>query len=314
VTGPDGPGGIEDANGHAPHDPGLPIAPSPQRVSGMRVPAGWTLPGKPADLDDVAEDAWRQTQFTCSEEMRLVAQNLDLQARLAGTGYTASARSMTMAGYAGLWSRAFSATSDAVSVVRRGSYQSALPLLRQAVEFVGGQRGLDAEMDEWRRWTHEAYGRFEPARATEVGLGHYFAGSAIASEEHLRLIYRATSDLGRPNFGPTALFVANEATHERYPLNFADHAFHLGWTQLLLGWALRLGVVQLHTSMHLAQHFPATDDLRAAVVEHVRAAEALLGDLDRCHLVEWAGDDGRARHLLVQFRRRPGDAPHRVLL
>ena len=293
---------------------GLPIAPSPQRVSGMRVPEGWTLPGKPADLDDVAEDAWRQTTFTCADELRLVAANLDLQAKLAGAGYTATARTMTMAGYAGLWSRAFSATSDSIGVVRRGSYQSALPLLRQAVEFIGAQRGLDEEMDEWRRWTHEAYGRFEAARATEIGLGHYFAGSAIASEEYLRLIYRATSDFGRPNFGPTALFVANEATHERYPLNFADHAFHLGWAQLLLGWALRLGVVQLHTSMHLAQHFPAKDDLRAAVVAHVREAEALLGDADRCSLEEWSEDGGRPRHLLVQFRRRTADAPRRLLL
>lgn len=301
-------------NGNDPHDPGLPIAPSPQRVSGMRVPDGWTLPGRPEGLDDIAEDAWRQTGFTCGEELRLVAESLDLQARLAGTGYTASARSMTMAGYASLWSRAFSATSDAIGLVRRGSYQSAVPLLRQAVEFIGAQRGLDAEMDEWRRWTHEAYGRFEAARATEIGLGHYFAGSAIGGEEHLRLIYRATSDLGRPNFGPTALFVANEATHERYPLNFADHAYHLGWAQLLLGWALHLGVVQLHTSMHLAQHFPAPDALRAQVVEHVRASEALLADGDRCRLEEWSGDDGRVRHLLVQFRRRPADAPQRLLI
>ena len=75
--------GGHDAPDHDHADPGLPIAPSPQRVSGMKVPAGWTLPGKPADLDDVAEDAWRQTGFTCGEEMRLVAQNLDLQARLA---------------------------------------------------------------------------------------------------------------------------------------------------------------------------------------------------------------------------------------
>ena len=307
-------GAHDEHDGHAHGDPNLPIAPSPQRVSGMRVPQGWTLPGKPADLDEVAEDAWRQTTFTCGEEMRLVAASLDLQARLAGTGYTASARTMTMAGYAGLWSRAFSATSDATGVIRRGSYQSALPLLRQAVEFVGAQRGLDAEMDEWRRFTHEAYGRSEPARATEIGLGHFFAGEAIATEEHLRRIYRATSDLGRPNFGPTALLVANEATHERYPLNFADHAFHLGWAQLLLGWTLRLGVVQLHTSMHLAQHFPAPAELRAEVVEHVRAAEALLADADRCRLEEWAGEDGRPRHLLVQFRRRPGDAHQRILL
>ncbi len=313
MTGPHAPDG-DGTNGHDPAKPGLPIAPSPQRISGMRVPDGWTLPGKPADLDGIAEDAWRQTGFTCGDELRLVAATLDLQARLAETGYTASARSMTMAGYAGLWSRAFSATSDTVSLVRRGSYQSALPLLRQAVEFIGALRGLDAEMDEWRRWTHEAYGRFEPARATEVGLGHYFAGGAIAAEGYLRLIYRATSDLGRPNFGPTALFVANEATHERYPLNFADHAYHLGWAQLLLGWTLRLGVVQLHSSMHLAQHFPASADLRAQIVAHVREAETLLDDSDRCRLEEWRDDDGRARHLLVQFRRRPGDATQRLLL
>ena len=306
-----GPG---DANGHDPHDPGLPIAPSPQRVSGMRVPEGWTLPGKPAGLDDVAEDAWRQTAFTCGEELRLVTANLDLQARLAATGYTASARTMTMAGYASLWSRAFSAASDAVGVIRRGAYQSGLPLLRQSAEFVGAQRGLGDELDEWRRWTHEAYGRHEGARATEVGLGHYFAGGAIGAEEHLRAIYRASSDFGRPNFGPTALLVANEATHERYPLNFADHAFHLGWAQLLLGWTLRLGVVQLHTALHLAQQFPAPADLRAAIVEHARAAETLLEDGDRCALDEWSGEDGRPRHLLVRFRRRPGDAPQRVLL
>ena len=61
----------------------------------------------------------------------------------------------------------------------------------------------------------------------------------------------------------TALLVANEANHERYPLNFADHAFHLGWAQLLLGWALRLGVVQLHTALHLSAHFPAAEPLRA---------------------------------------------------
>jgi hypothetical protein len=116
-------------------------------------------------------------------------------------------------------------------VIRRGSYQSALPLLRQAVEFIGGQRGLDAELDEWRRWTHEAYGRFEAARATEIGLGHYFAGSAIAAEEHLRLIYRATSDLA----APTALFVASRR-RTALPAGFGDRAFHSAG-QVILGGA-----------------------------------------------------------------------------
>ena len=64
----------------------------------------------------------------------------------------------------------------------------------------------------------------------------------------------------------------------------------------------------------LAGQRQLTDDLRTAVVDHVRAAEALLADTDRCHLVEWSGEDGRARHLLEQFRRRPGDATQRILL
>ncbi|MCK9494839.1 MAG: hypothetical protein M0R75_05000 [Dehalococcoidia bacterium] len=286
----------------------------PQRVSGMRVPAGWKLPGKPSDLDEFADDAWRQTGFLCGEELRLIEAGLDLQARLAGTGYMPSARNMTMAAFASLWSRAFLSTSDAVSLIRRGAYQSALPLLRQAIEFIGAQRGIGDEMDEWRRFTHEAYGRHEATRAIEVGLGAYFSGESIASDADLRLIYKAASDLGRPNFGPTALFVANEASHEKYPLVFADQAFHLGWAQLTLSWALRLNVAQLHLGLHLGQYFPASQEVRGEAAEQVRTCEAILGRTDRCRLEEWQDEHGRRRHLLVEFKRRPGDASQRVLL
>jgi len=305
TTGTDGPGDF-------PLDH-LRIADSPQRVSGMRVPKGWTLPGKPAGLDPAAEDAWRQTGFLCGEELALIEANLDLQARLAATGYQPAARTMTMAAFASLWSRAFLSTSDAVGLVRRGAYQSAPSLIRQAVEFVGAERGVGDEMDEWRRFTHEAYGRHDETRSTEVGLGTYSSGESIASDERLRLIYRAASDFGRPNFGPTALFVANEANHSRFPLVFADQAFHLGWAQLLLGWLLQVGVSQVHLALHLGQHFPAAAELRAAAAEHVRDAEALLARDDRCRLQEWL-DDGRRRHLLVEFKRRPSDAAQRILL
>jgi len=287
---------------------------SPQRVSGMRVPASWKLPGKPADLDEFADDAWRQTGFLCGEELRLVETGLDIQARLAGAGYTSSARNMTMAAFASLWSRAFLSTSDAVSLVRRGGYQSAMPLLRQAIEFIAAQRGVGDEMDEWRRFTHEAYGRHEATRSTEIGLGAYFSGESIASDSDLRLIYKAASDFGRPNFGPTAVLVANEATHAKYPLVFADQAFHLGWAQLLLGWALRLNVAQLHLALHLGQYFPAADEARAEAAEHVRTVEALLGQDGRCRLEEWQDEQGgRKRHLLTEFKRRPGDASQRLL-
>lgn len=301
-------------NGDFPHADDLPIAESPQRVSGMKVPSGWTLPGKPEGLDESADDAWRQTGFLCGMELRLIEEGLDLQARIAGAGYNASARTMTMAAFASLWSRAFLSTSDAVALIRRGAYQSALPLLRQAVEFMGAQNGVGDELDEWRRFTHEAYGRHAETRSTEIGLGNYFSGESIANDPHLRLIYKAASDFGRPNFGPTALLVANEANHTRYPLIFADQAFHLGWAQLLLGWALRIDAAQLHLALHLAAHFPADADLRTAAVDHVRRVEALLDSPDRCRLEEWTDDRGRRRHLLVEFRRRPADAAQRILI
>jgi hypothetical protein len=300
----------ENGEGHG----GLPIADPPQRVSGMRVRDRWTLPGKPADLDPDAEDAWRQTGFTCGADVRLIEENLDLQARLAATGYQPAARNMTMAAFASLWSRALLSTSDTVTLTRRGGYQGAFSLLRQAVEFVGAQAALGGELDEWRRWTHEAYGRHADTRSIEVGLGHFFGGEAIANDPHLKLMYRACSDLARPNFGPTALFVANEASHDRYPLIFADQAFHHGWAQLLLGWALRIGVVQLHIALHLDRQFPAGAELRDAVVAHVRRAEAHLDAGDRCRAEEWQDEAGRRRLLLVDFRRHMADAPQRVLL
>lgn len=299
-------------DGHEP--PPLRIADPPQRVSGMRVLPGWALPGKPEGLDDVEEDAWRQTGFVCAEEWRLLEADLDIQARLSATGYQATARTMTMAAYASLWSRAFLLLSDSAALVRRGAYQSAIPLLRSAVEMVAAQHGLTGEMDEWRRWTHESYGRHEPTRSVEVGLGQYFSGESIASEPQLRLIYRAASDLSRPNFGPTALFTAEGASHERYPLVFADRAFHLGWTQLLLGWALRIGVAQLHEALHLAQHFPASAELRAEAVAHVRAAESSLDASGRCRVEEWDDPRARRRTILTDFRRKPSDAPTRILL
>ena len=292
----------------------LPIADPPQRVSGMRVPAdGWQLPGKPEGLDPAAEDAWRQTGFNLADDLQLIADGLDIQARVAAAGYTPGARNMTMAGFATLWSRALLTTADAVGLVRRGSYQSAVPLARQAVELVTAQSGLTNELDAWRRWTHEAYGRDEASRSVEQGVGHYFSGETIAMDDELRVIYRAASDFGRPNFGPSALFSANEANHERYPLVFGDQAFHTGWAELLLGWLLRTSAKQLHLALHLDQFFPASDELRARAVEHVRAVEAHLANERRCRVEEYTDPDGRKHVLLVEFRRQPSDQGKRLL-
>jgi hypothetical protein len=308
MIGPPDPG-PRDLDPHA-----LPIAEPPQRVSGMRVPESWRLPGKLEGLTPAAEDAWRQTGFLLGDDLRLLEAGLALQAQLAAAGYTPTARTMRMAAFASLWSRAFSSTSDAATLVRRGAYQSALPLLRQAVEHVAAQSQLGSELNTFRRWAHEAYGRDADTRAEDIGLGHFFGGEAIAADAELRTIYRAASDFARPNFGPTALFVAAEASHARYPLVFADEAFHLGWAQLLLGWALRIDANQLHVALHLREHFPTADATRGEAVAHARAVDAHLAQPNRCRLEEHVDAAGRRRHLIVDFRRRPADAARRLLL
>ena len=292
----------------------LPTLDPPQRVSGMRLPEGWSLHGKPADLGPAADDAWRQSGFLLGEDLRLLEAGLDLQVRIAASGYTPSARTMAMAALASLWSRALLSSSDAAALVRRGAYQSAIVLIRQAIEHVAAQAALPAEPDAFARWAHAAYARDEVAHAEDVGLGHFFGGDAIAQDEQLRPVYRAASDLGRPNFGATALFVANEAGTRRYPLVFADEAFHLGWAQLLLGWLLRIDARQLHLALHAREHFPAPQALRDEAVAHVHALERLLLTEERCRLEEHADAEGRRRHLITNFRRRPADAPKRILL
>jgi hypothetical protein len=77
---------------------------------------------------------------------------------------------------------------------------------------------------------------------------------------------------------------------------------------------LRIGVAQLHAAMHARELFPAAPELRDEVVAHVRATEELLSAEGRCRLEEYVEQDGRRRHLIVEFRRQPGDAAKRLLL
>ncbi len=304
------------------HEEPSQIAEPPQRVSGMRVPEAWTLLGKPPELPADADDAWRQTGFVLAEDLRLLSANLDLQVRLAATGYTLSARTMRMASIASLWSRALVTTSDAAHLTRLGSYQSALGLVRQVAELVAAERGLASDPAAWeafKAWAHRGYATHTATRSDEVGLGHYFAGEVIASDAALRVIYRGASDLARPNFGASALFTANEASRQKYPLVFGDRAFHLGWAELILGWLLHLGTAQLHFALHATTLFPAPPELREAVVNHLRVAEhhaisTASGDAPRSRLEEYVDEDGRRRHLLTDFRRRTGDAAKRILL
>jgi len=283
----------------------------------MRLPEAWALPEAPPNLSAEARDAWRQTGYQLGEDLRLLGDGLTTGLEVARHGYRPQARTMMMAGIASLWSRAFLCVSDAADLVRRGHYQSAVVLVRQAIEHWAACAALaegEEKRDRFREWTHTAFGRDAETRAEDIGIGHHFGGEVIAADADLRRIYRAASDLGRPNFGPTALFVAAGASHDKYPLHFADEAFHLGWAELLLGWLLRLDARLLHVALHQPTHFPADEALRERAVAHVRAVEAHLGRPGRCALTEATDAAGHRRHLLDGFRRAASDRPRRVLL
>ena len=292
----------------------LPIAKSPQRISGMRVlKEQWKLPGKPTDLSSDAADSWRQTSFNFAEEIKLIENGLNLEAKFSASAYTLSARNMDMAGFATLWGRSFLTCSDITTLIRRGGYQSAMPLIRQAAELIGAQEGLTNEIDMWRSWTHEAFSQESGSRAIEQKVGHYFSGESIAADPDLRTIYKAASDFGRPNFGPSALFVANGANRVRYPLVFGDQAFHIGWAELIFGWLMILNRKQLNLSMHIPKFFPINEELKQLVIEHIQIIEEYLLNDQRCKIEEYKDNSGRPRLLMINFRRQLSDQRARLL-
>lgn len=292
----------------------LSIAHSPQRVSGMKVPDELPLPTQSNLEIDTSKDAWRQTGFLMKKEWNLIQVSLNLSTALVKTGYTPSARSMIMAGYASVWSRSLLTLSDAAGLVRGGSYQTAMPLIRQAIEFAAAHKGLTNEIDEWKRWTHEAFASHVETKSTEIGIGGYFAGSVIAEDPVMKVIYRASSDFARPNFGPTSLFVANEASHEKYPLHFADRSFHLGWTQLLFSWILSVSGLLLETGLSQTQEFPADNILKTKIIQHLDDCTETTSDENQCRLKEWTDSDNRKRYIISNFRRQSTDAAVRLLI
>ncbi|HIE83503.1 MAG TPA: hypothetical protein EYQ00_06465 [Dehalococcoidia bacterium] len=292
----------------------LPIAHSPQRVSGMKVPDELPLPTESNLEIDTSKDAWRQTGFLMKKEWNLIQASLNLSTALVKTGYTPSARSMIMAGYASVWSRSLLTLSDAAGLVRGGSYQTVMPLIRQSIELAAAHRGLTDEIDEWKRWTHEAFAGHAETKSTEIGIGGYFAGSVIAEDPVMKIIYRASSDFARPNFGPTSLFVANEASHEKHPLHFADRSFHLGWTQLLFGWILSVSGLLLETGLSQTQEFPADNILKAKIIQHLGDCTEVALDEHQCRLKEWTDSDNRKRYIISNFKRQSTDAAVRLLI
>jgi hypothetical protein len=293
-----------------------PPYPTPgQRVSGIDFPESYALPGKPdANARQSVQDAYRQTSFVLGNDLRLLAEGMDLQLRILNASSHSRFRTHSYAAVMGLWSRSFAALDDAALLVMRGSYASVPALVRSACELLAAQHQVvHQEMGEFIGWMLAHFAPEEAHKAFDVGMGHYFAGTTLAADDHLRPVYRASSDLSRPNFGATLLEVAPESNNLRLALTFSDASFHAGWAEIELGWLIRLCERQLAIAVHMPDVLNIDDDTHGAYGDYARRVTDLLANPSRARIEE-VEEDGFKRWLVHNFRRQPSGAPKKYLL
>ncbi len=284
------------------------------RVSAIPFPERYELPGRPQGATPQAEDAYRQTSFLLSGDLSLFLEGMNLQLAIVSASSGSKHRTQRLAAIQGLWSRVFVYLADAMLLVMRGSYPSVAPLVRAACECLAAERQLyTVEMDEFLAWLEGGLRPNASFKATDVGMGHFFAGGALADDERLRAVYKPASDLGRPNFGATLLQVGPESNNVRLALTFADAAFHIGWAQVTLGWLLALVERQLQAAVHMADVFAVSEETHRSYADFARRVNVALSEPTRCRIVE-IEEDGYKRYLVENFRRAAAGAPKKYLL
>lgn len=293
-----------------------PSHPTPgQRVSGIPFPERYAPPGRPDDgAPAAAQDAFRQTGFVLAQDLRLFAEGMGIQLEILNASSHSRYRTHAYAAIVGTWSRFYSALADACLLVTRGSYASVPNLVRSACELLAAEYQVHAdEMGEFIGWMLGHLRPDEARKAFDVGLGHYFAGSTLAADDHLRLVYRASSDLGRPNFGATLLAVGPESNNLRLAYAFADPSFHVAWAEIELGWLIRLCERQIAVAVHMPDVLNIDDAAHATYADYATRVDALLAAPSRASLEE-VDVDGFKRWLVHNVRRQPSGAPKKYLL
>jgi hypothetical protein len=293
-----------------------PRLPTPgQRVSGISFPETYALPGKPdASATGQAQDAYRQTQFVLGGDLRLFADGMALQLRILNDSSHSRYRTHVYAAVVSTWARAYASLADACLLLTRGSYGSVAALVRAGCELIAAEYQVEREeMGEYVGWLLGHLKPDEGHKAMDVGLGHYFAGSTLAADNALRLVYRASSDLARPNFGATLLLTAPESNNLRLAYTFDDASFHVGWAEIELGWLLRLCERQLAVAVHMQHVLNITPETHAAYGAYATRVDDALGSASRARIEEVEAE-GFKRWLVHNFRRQPSGAPRRILL
>ena len=289
------------------------MQPPAQRVSPVLFPQTWALPARP-DASATAVDAYRQSEFGLRGDLRLLERGMNLQLRVVADSYPASHRTPRAAAFQMYWSRLFHALSDAALLIARGAYVSVPAIVRGGCECFAAAAQLGGDEHEmFLDFLAQSLAPDETHHATAIGRGSYLAGGTLAAVPELGAVFRAASELARPNLGATMLAVAPESNRQKLAVLFADQSFHHGWAQLELGWLLTLCAVVLEAVASDGSPLHVEIETRGEIETLLPELARLLADSQRCRIdeVEELGE----RHLLVQnFRRQPGGAPKKMLL
>ena len=295
-----------------------PPLPTPgQRVSGIDFPQEYRLPGKPDDRRRrPSQDAYRQTQFVLGEDLRLFAEGMDLQLRILNDSSHSRYRTHVYAAVVGTWSRAYSALADACLLVTRGSYASVPNLVRSACELIAAEHQVQARGDGrvHRLDARRTCKPDEEHKAFDVGLGHYFAGSTLAADELLRSVYRAASDLGRPNFGATLL-------RGRAGVEQRAARLHASPTRRSTSAGPRSSWAGCCASASASSPSPCTCPTSSTsrprrtppYADYAPARAGRRFDNPNRARIEEVEEDGFKRWLVHNFRRQPSGAPKKML-
>ncbi|MGD9933758.1 MAG: hypothetical protein AB7T37_08550 [Dehalococcoidia bacterium] len=260
-----------------------------------------------------AADAYRQATFVLDSEVALVLKGLELEGAAAEASAGAKFRNQLVAAALSAWSRSWLCRTQALQSLQWGNYAAAIPLVRSACDFAAAKVSLlGADAAEWQQWLDDGgIGPAHELHATEFRLHPYRSAEALARYPALGSVYRQSSDLALPHFGATLLTVASESTADRVLVTFGDRDFHLGLAEMLLGWLLALG--DFHLDALDAEDSPLAALPGAGSDQFHTATVAALASGTRCRMQELEVQ-GSNRWLVSGWRRRPGDAAHRILL
>jgi hypothetical protein len=244
----------------------------------------------------------------------LLAEGMNLQLQVIKDSSPSAYRTLPLAAMVLYWSRAFLALSEAAHALSRAAYPSCPILIRAACEAIAAEyQSGGEEQPLFLAWLAESMHPNEEHRATEIGLGQYFAGSTIVAHEQLGATFRAAAEFSRQHFGVTLLAVAPESNRQRIAATFADQTFHFAWAQLVLGWLLMLCAVQLELALGSGSPFHASEETRTSYAGFRDRSAQALGNSARCRVEELI-EVGSRRFIVVNFRRQSSGAPVRILL